>query len=183
MPSTFTKPKKALDVIILDIFKKSAIPIIEEKSEALAEEIRQELIDRIEEQSFKHKKLNDDYLKYKKKQGLDTSILMATHQYIDAIQVEKTPYGFTVGVGDTIHEPLPEKGAEPLEMKTLANILEFGSITNNIPARPHWRPTLSKLVREQGRIKREWTQAIQRDVDRAYKEYNREQATKKSDRD
>lgn len=183
MGTTFKQPKKTFDVIIFDVFKKSVMPILKQNTETLAEEIRQELIDRLEDQSFHHKALNADYRKYKKKHDIDNGILLATREYIDAIQVEKTPYGFIVGVSDTMHEPLPGKGTQQLEMKLLAKILEFGSITQNIPARPHWRPVLSKFVREKGRIRRLWSKQMQKAINSAYVEYNREQEEKDSSKE
>lgn len=95
----------------------------------------------VHQQSYQWKPLNERYLAWKRKVGRDTRILLATHEYITAIEVIELPKkqgemaAFSVGLPDRIHK---DSG---LPLKTLARIHEFGSMKRNIPPRPLWFPT------------------------------------------
>jgi hypothetical protein len=75
--------------------------------------------------------LRETYVKWKIKQGFDENPLVATEEYVNAIQLRRdsdgTPY---VGVPD-----MPHSGG--VSMKDLALFLEFGARS---PARPHYEP-------------------------------------------
>jgi hypothetical protein len=100
-------------------------------------------------QAFNWVPLSEKYKKYKAKHGLDPRMLIATGDYINAITVIQRADGTVeVGLRDQIHLP------SGLPVKTLMRIHEYG--TSTIPARPWWRPTVSKFRKEIGQTRAEF---------------------------
>lgn len=99
-------------------------------------------------QAYKWKPLKERYIKWKKRKGLDTRILIATGEYVQAIQVTQTVEGdledvtYTVGLPDRMHV------SSGLPIRQLAAIHEFGLPKQNIPARPVWNPTWKMALPE-----------------------------------
>lgn len=116
--------------------------MLEEEANRLAEMVRQAIY----HQQYRWKPLSQRYLKWKERKGRDTRIYLATHEYVQSIQVTPTPddeeVAFVVGLPDKIHV---DSG---LPLRKLAAIHEFGSRKRNIPARPLWRPTWERWRRE-----------------------------------
>ena len=108
----------------------------------------------LELQTFNHLPLNPDYLAWKRREGLDERILIATKTYVRSIMVpdkqakrrvpglDKFPDKqiWNVGPPDLLHVP------SGMNMIDLAELHEFGSYRLNIPPRPHWTPTYQNHV-------------------------------------
>jgi len=99
-------------------------------------------------QAYKWKPLTERYIKWKKRKGRDTRILISTGEYVQSIEVSQSIEGnledviYTVGLPDKIHI------ASGLPIRQLAAIHEFGSPKARIPARPVWYPTWRLVMPE-----------------------------------
>ena len=108
----------------------------------VAEHIREQIKETMDAQSLPWAPLSDAYLAYKKAQGLDTRTLLATKFYYDHIEAwsEGKDRHF-VGVRDgVVHEPSGQSLAK------IGLTHEYG--TKNVPARPLWRPVISRFLRD-----------------------------------
>ena len=113
--------------------------------------------DFVEKGGSPHTPNAEPYLTKKKiPRGYGDRPLLATVEYLESITVEKTAHGsgvggittWSVGVEDKLHTPIPGIFSSPIEMRTLADVLEYGSTTptgGKIPARPHWRPAWARF--------------------------------------
>jgi hypothetical protein len=103
-----------------------------ELPKAYAERVMRQLKDRIYKQRFQFAALSTRYLTYKRKRGLSTRTFIATRAYVRNIRIRK--------VGEFWYVMLPNKKhpESKLTFVEIAQILEFGSIHNNIPPRPLW---------------------------------------------
>ena len=86
--------------------------------------------------------LNEEYRKYKISKGGSEKTLIDTSTYLQAITSRVKRMTALVGVfrGEVKYD---EKGEE--DVVNIAAIHEFGSKSQNIPARPLWRPTLAEM--------------------------------------
>lgn len=157
MSEYFSKPRRKFSTIIISTIEDVALPVLKEQTLNKANEMATELRDRIEDQSLKLAPLSPITIA---KKGHE-DILIDTRQYIDAIQVEETEFGATVGVSDTIHK----SGKSQIAMTELADYLEHG--TSKMPARPHWRPVMEKYIKEKAITKEKYTRAMQKAVNEA----------------
>ena len=146
MSLIITKPAKSIDAIIFDVLDKAVVPKVKEHAKAIAEEERQKIVDKINSNGFNFPTYSEAYAEYKKLNHPGNPFLIASGDYVDSIKVEEVPGGYTIGVGDAVHFG---DNQEPLLMRDLARILEFGSPEMNIAPRPHWRPALANLRRRQ----------------------------------
>lgn len=142
------RPYKPISVIFFDVLNEAVIPQLNEDAKALAEQVRQDLVDNIRSDALGFKEDPDsDYQKRKFREHPGEPPLVATEEYINSIKVEEIDepgtHGWTVGVGDAIH--YGKEGEAPIPMKKLADVLEYGLPSKNIAPRPHWRPALAKL--------------------------------------
>lgn len=128
--------------------------------------IANDAVDAIENQTFHWKPLSEKYLKWKKSQGLDERILVATEEYKNSISWGEVGNKVWAGIS-----PGAEHESSGLPMSILARIHEFG--TKTIPARPLWRPLLSKYTRKSPQFTERYRKAV---IDAARK------ARKKNDR-
>lgn len=143
MGATVTKPTRPLDAIIMDVLQKVVVPKLDQDVKAIAEDIRQKLVDKIRDDSFNFpESRSPKYTRRKEMEHPGEPPLVATEEYLNSIQVRKTPEGYSVGVGDEVH--MGERG-KPIPMKKLALALEYGVPSKNIIPRPHWRPALHNL--------------------------------------
>lgn len=168
MGVTIRKPIKPLNLIILDVFDKVVAIKGKEELEAIANDVRQKLVDKIHDDAFNFEKYGDKYADWKEKHYPGKPPLMAEEEYINSIQVRPTKHGFTVGVGDEVH--MGTKG-HPISMNKLANILEYGWPEKHIAPRPHWRPVLENLKRRKVALSREMKTKLNKDIKAAFKEY------------
>ncbi len=121
----------------------------------MAERIAEHLKNGIFRQKWKSrwKRLSPKYLKWKKRKGLDTRILLAHHYYISSITVYRSGGDWVVGV-----KPFQKHPATGVRMEKLARFLEFG--TSRMPPRPHWRPALEEVRRNSGRFLRRYLRDV-----------------------
>lgn len=143
-------PPKKIGSIIVDVLNEAVIPVAKSNTEDVANEICQEVKDKILDGSFNFENtapLNSEYAKRKEKEYPGKPILVRSEEYINSIEVQPTTdgKGFTVGVADNIH--FGEEGQEPMMARDLAHQLEYGNPSINLPPRPHWRPVYAKYRR------------------------------------
>jgi len=105
-----------------------------------------------ERKPYKQEPLAERTVRNKIQRGEDARKLLATGDYIRGIEVRKFNLPglgvmWGVGLADRDHEP------SGLPLRVLAEILEKGSASARVPARPHWRTAwrnLKRRVREKG---------------------------------
>ena len=85
-------------------------------------------------QSLRMKALSKGWKEEKKRRGFDPRKLIATREYVDSIGVYPTAQGYAIGTD-----------------WEFVLIHEYGAPAANIPARPHWRPTVNKWQRAIGK--------------------------------
>lgn len=85
-------------------------------------------------QSVRMKALTPDWKAEKKRRGLDPRKLVATQEYVNSIQVFPVRGGYAVGTD-----------------WEFVLVHEYGAPAANIPARPHWRPTVNKWQKTSGK--------------------------------
>lgn len=150
------------------VFRQSALRGSALELRRWAEEFAQALKSVIRKQLFDWKPLSPEYAKYKERKGLDPRILVATGDYVDAIGVhreETRTKGVIYRVGfapGAIHEP------SGLPYNRLAHIHEFGVFTGTaeIPARPHWRPTIARFKLRIPRVKKGIVRRVLKEFER-----------------
>ena len=114
---------------------------VDKVNNALAREYKKQLLRHIENQDLKWKDLNPAYLRSKEKRGYSLKTWKATGRLKKAIKVIKTPEGYFTGItGD-------EKYEDGTSVSMVAHIHEYGSPTRGIPARPLFRPTRRKMLK------------------------------------
>lgn len=197
MPASFSRPRRKFDAVIVDTIENHVYPVLRKESNDYARAIREEIVRRITEQDF------DPGLEPLAQSTIDKKgddrLLIDTGQYIEALQVTETDTGPIVGFGNATHHEewqkmvkpprKTKKGKEiPAEyvkitrerpMQEISDMLEYG--TSRMPARPHIRPVVAKVQREQGFVKEKWTKAMQRAVDDAMEAHNNDMVTEGED--
>lgn len=152
---TGTVTYKVLPPDFFSVFKSGAKIEATKKIEELAKDILDELREIVEKQKYKWFPLTPEYLEAKKKAGLDLRIYLATRELIDeGIGVYKKGKSIFVG-------PLKGKHSKSkLTYQKLAQYLEYG--TENIPARPLWRPLKSSVKRRSKILKKAYAKAMKK---------------------
>lgn len=154
--------------VIFKAFEKAYTEEIQEIVDEVAEKFYDKLMDNVYKQKFvrrqvkpyrKWKKLSPKYKKYKLKEDLDDRILLATHEYIDSIDVKY--YGRGRKSWAKVFVPNRRHKASGLKLPVLAAIHEYGSATMKIPPRPLWRPTRLEINKYADKV-------CQRRMDKAY---------------
>jgi hypothetical protein len=174
--SSVRRPTQKIGTILLEVFKKSITPVLEEESETYANEIAARLRRKIENDEFVFKaRYNKEYEKRKKRdpENLDSggnTPLYYTGQYHDSIGVERRGNTWVVGVEEG-KPHYPVHGGKPVSMLIIARTMEFGSTSKNIPPRPHWRPVLTEMRKEHNLTASKWSKRMKLEADKAYKEY------------
>lgn len=147
---------------LIEIFE--AVPAIaqnmaEDMMDDLADEMVRTLYFKITAQTLRLAPLSSGYLAWKRRKGLDTRILIATQDYLNAIKGTKPerPYGrgMTYQPGEalphirtwTVAPPKGDHGPSGLSYEALARRLEFGVVADKLPPRPHWRPAFRQTVK------------------------------------
>lgn len=97
-----------------------------------------------ERRPFRHVPLTETYVKRKAREKLDGRKLIAEGDYTDAIEVFR---------GEQKHGGVyymvrlePGKHYSGMTYTQLARLLELGSASERLPARPHWGPTIRAVV-------------------------------------
>lgn len=109
-------------------------------TEGMAREYKKRLLSHIEKNDIKWKALSPKYLEHKKKNALYLKTWKATGQLKGEIVVMKTASGWWTGILGT------QKYPDGTSVSLVAMVLEYGSPTKNIPARPLFRPTRRKMM-------------------------------------
>jgi hypothetical protein len=140
-----------------------------------AQEYKERIIDNIETQEFKSRweQLNDRYLNWKRKAGLDERTWIRSGQLLDAVRVRWHPNVgiYSVGIdaseryrevetvkdrqGNIIGHTLGQRTDK--KILTVSRYMEFG--TTNMPARKLWKPTKDRMFRDAGSIYGRWKSA------------------------
>jgi len=145
--------KKAKKFIaFLSVFKKQVEIESMRLTKDIAKGIAEEAKDIIENQRYVWIPLKESYAKKKAEEGLDPRILIATGEMYDAIGWGVKAGKVWCGIpSDDIHL------GSGLPTHILARIHEFG--TDTIPARPLWRPLLSKWIRNKKKFGKKYADA------------------------
>jgi phage gpG-like protein len=134
----------------------------------LAFDFKDDLTQAVRQKRYSMQDLSDRWKKKKKKEGLDPRKLIASGKYLENIRVEKyRNTGWKV-------EPTPfrvkkykfQKEAPKITYQKLAAIHEFGYPKANIPARPHWIPTIEQYQAQAGRIGKQVQDTFAKRLDR-----------------
>ena len=149
----------------VNVFKESPIVAMNYEIVALAVVLKEYITQVIYSQQYNWKKLSPKYLEWKRKKGLDQRTLIATGDYVAQIQVRKIGRGTgqqtVVGVPTARGKNVHYSG---YTYTKLANLHEFGSKDHVLPARPHWRPAKSWLVRNLPKIRRRMAKRVAREI-------------------
>jgi hypothetical protein len=134
-------PSKNPYTLILKHMKKEGIEeardVMWEEAEYMASMVQVNIL----MQMLRFKPLSEWYARRKERLGLDPRILIATGAYVDSIGARWRAAKTKVYVGPPPEEKHPDSN---ITYTMLGAVHEFGSKSRNIPARPHWRPTLSQ---------------------------------------
>lgn len=116
-----------------------------------AHRVKDQLVANIEYNAFDMPENEPKYLAWKEKQGLSGQVLIATGEYIQAIQVLKIGGDWYVGIPANLRH-----SGSKLMMAELAKVLEYGSPAKGIPARPVWALTRAQADADV----RDWAEAL-----------------------
>jgi hypothetical protein len=144
------KPKKSKIPKFAEVVTPTAADVREatiSEVTAFAYEQKDDFVRRLEQQdfrSFANIPLSAKWLARKAAAGVDLRTMIATGNYISSIRVFRRIEAAGVAWRIGFH---PMKRARDLEgnivdilLSEVAAIQEHGSVSRNIPARPHWRP-------------------------------------------
>lgn len=143
-----------------NVFRKSAQVNATKTSREAAEEVLKEFHDILDNQKYKWEPLSPAYEEFKAQTGLDPRIMIATSFYKDHIEIwEEGGHIYLGAKPGVIHKP------SGMPLVKIMRIHEYG--TKTVPARPLWRPLLSKFVRKNKRLANMYAAAVERDLKRA----------------
>ncbi len=126
---------------VVDRLPKFFRRVTDDLAQTLAEKYYTMLRDHFAKQDLPLKPLSKWYLEWKKKMGLDTRILLATHEMFENIKIynEGTGRRFVGIKGGKIHK------MAKIDIALLALVHEYGRLDGGLPARPTFRPTAAEL--------------------------------------
>ena len=136
---------------MMPIFKKEVMMRATAAVRQMADAIVAEAKEILGSQRYNWKPLNAAYRKWKGEHGLDQRILIATGLYRDSIKAWVYRGQLHIGV------PRSYKYSNGVPLWLIVKVHEFG--TRTIPARPLWRPLLSKYVRAFPKFRQEYYKA------------------------
>lgn len=160
--------------------------VISKEAEKLARMVKEEIM----AQPPAWPALQDNYVAWKKRVGLNEKMLLATEAYYNAIAVQEirneigqftsgasiskaSEFSIRVGLPFKKHPGLSEEGDEDsggssLRYDELASILEYG--TEHIQPRPHWGPTYRRWKSQHARsVKARITSLLVRRMKKIFK--------------
>lgn len=114
----------------------------------------------LRDQSLSWRPLSSDYLQQKASRGESTKILIASSQYLQSITSKIN--GGTGFVGVLRSARRSDDDGQP--MVNLARVHEFGSTSQNIPARKLWLPVGRRMWSKWKKLRVE--ENIKKDIDR-----------------
>jgi len=122
--------------LIPDIIKTSGETFVKNLASDSVKKIKSGVI----RQTFKHKPLTQNYLRWKKRRGYDPRILIRTRFFLDNVGSFKEPSKrgtvYRVGVKNLQY-------VDGKSLQVIARYLEYG--TSRMPARPVFRPTSREI--------------------------------------
>jgi hypothetical protein len=138
----------------------------------IALDFKDDLISAVRQQKYPMQELSDRWKKKKQKEKLDPRMLIASGKYLQNIRIRKMRQ--TRGQQGWVVEPTPfrvkkykfQKEAPKITYQKLAAIHEFGYPKLNIPARPHWTPTIEDYQARGQQIRKEVQAAFAKRFDR-----------------
>ena len=96
--------------------------------------------------------LSKHYARFKAREGGGSDIMYWYGEYLNAIKINFTDKGITVGIDKTVrHSRL--NPSRNITIAQYAKTLEHGSFWHNIPARPLWAPSFKDAGGKQGVLK------------------------------
>jgi len=122
--------------------------------------------------------LSKPYVEFKKRADLDPRTLIATGEYVESIEIQERMRGENYMVVVTV--PDREHETSGVNLQLLARVLEYGSVKNNIPPRPHWRAIKEMFLLQEDMISRRAEEKIAREVREAIKRGRVEAAYRKA---
>jgi hypothetical protein len=101
-------------------------------------------------EAFRRLPLSAKWLATKARHNADLRTMLATHHYINSIQihVQENKDGSTtyyIGFDPDLHAINLKHEPVPIKLIEVARIQEHGSAAANIPPRPHWGPTRTRI--------------------------------------
>lgn len=138
---------------ILNSFVRVAYETTEKAVGKFSESERQKFVKRIERQdfhSFKVYPLSEAYFQRKRRKKLDLRTHIATYNMVRNIKLFRVKkdtrhHLYHVGFERTAMAIDEDRKPLPLPLHRLAMILEKGSLSNNLPPRPTWKPHLEDM--------------------------------------
>lgn len=164
-PAHIPKFKKVRNLIEREV-KKAAKKHLHD----FAVELRGRLFSRIELQQFEDFKripLTDAWAKRKQRTGLDPRVMIATGYYHKSIRVIKhSDISFEVGLPEGKFAKNKTGANKKITLKHLAAIQEYGSASQGIPARAHWRIMLGEARAEAPKVAKKISDEVAATVNR-----------------
>lgn len=144
----------------------------------IAGRIRQTIVGQTQGDSWPP--LSPPYAAWKKRKDLDPRMLYATGEYVQSIRARAIPgrKAYVVSPAQRVHKNKIYKGRNNLTLDRIGAIHEFGAVVTSpegkkmvIPARPHWRPVLDDVRKNEAQWQKDfsgavWAQIIPKLVDR-----------------
>jgi len=119
--------------------------------ERVQRKVAQIFLDRLKRNLFSQnlnlQPLTDAYLAFKQREGLDQRILLATQTAIEGLHIFRSGDMTVAGA-----EPNQRSADGKIDLAELWAVLEMGSPSKNIPARPSFELTRMELEKELKRI-------------------------------
>lgn len=181
MGVTVKKSQYPLQQIIFDVLDKAVAVTQSTDVKVLAEEEAQKLRDKIKSNDYNFKTdPTSDYNKRKDREGSEGAgiPLMDTGDYVNSIEVQPTASGYSIGVRDEFHTKKRQSKSEPIHMRGLARVLEYGDFSRHIMPRPHWRPALANLRRRKAALTKELRNKVAKRADKALQDYLNQERNK-----
>ncbi|GAB4493389.1 MAG: phage virion morphogenesis protein [Raineya sp.] len=128
---------------------------------SIADAAQTKLLNHIDKQDLSWKPLSETYKKQKARKGLSEKTLIASGEMRASISKKILQNKAFVGIEKG------KKNKEGRSLETIAATQEYGSLTQNIPARKLWQPTAQEVMQwvRQNRI-------IEKEVRKVFKEFN-----------
>ena len=147
--------------------------VVDQDGRQIANLFKDDLQKLVRAQSEPWPPLSPKYLQRKIKLGMDQRMLIASGNYLKKIRALRAGVGrWVVEPPDTIMEPTKLNPKPKFTYRQLAVVLESGSMTRNIPPRPHWDPMAEKYKGRTSEFERSlqksFNRRLQKKLDRLF---------------
>jgi hypothetical protein len=161
-------------------FKRSFLDAAAWEGRFIAEGYKSTLVKNVKAQKYKEggggfaewKPLNRAYAARKEKLGLDNRMLIATGKYLEEISVrlprvdgEKVTY-----IVEPSKKTVIGQNTADFTYGWLSVVLERGSVSRNIPPRPHWGPTGAEFANRRSEFAEKLQRRFIKDFDNRIKD-------------